>query len=100
MMMDYEGLERMYREVNEFDIKPDLAFTTLSSMRAIWGDEQVDEWIKDGTIQGGYNIIAPEKILENPEFDYICEIKDGKAKLRVCKRTSVGEDVEEGSEES
>lgn len=46
----YEKMEKMYRDAASSSNKPDLSWTTIPNMRAIWGDEQVDAWIADGTI--------------------------------------------------
>lgn len=49
--LSYEEMERMYREAAESGSSPDLAFINIESARSIWGDEQVEMWIADGTIR-------------------------------------------------
>lgn len=49
--ISYKEMESMYNEVSKSTVKPDLTVTNLETARAIWGDEQVDAWIADGTIK-------------------------------------------------
>lgn len=47
----YEEMKKTYNEVSKTTVQPDLTFTNINTMRKIWGDEQVDEWIAEGRIQ-------------------------------------------------
>jgi hypothetical protein len=50
--ISYEELNRMYREANlSGTAAPDLLFTNIKSLQAIYGKKQVNKWIKDGTVK-------------------------------------------------
>lgn len=46
----YEEMEAMYRKVSEGSIKPDLVYSNLKNLQNLYGHEQVEEWLNDGTI--------------------------------------------------
>lgn len=48
---NYEDLERLYNEASTGNVEPQFAVTNLSSARQVWGDEQVEAMIEDGTIR-------------------------------------------------
>lgn len=47
----YEEMDALYRRLTESSTVPDLILTTIKDLVFVFGQEQVDRWITDGTIQ-------------------------------------------------
>lgn len=49
--ISYEDLEKAYHQASQGFAEPSFVVTTMSRVRDLYGDEQVDKWIEDGTIR-------------------------------------------------
>lgn len=50
-VIKYDDMVKMYEEISSFNSSPNLSIVNISCAQDLFGDEQVEEWIADGTIR-------------------------------------------------